>query len=113
MPHSRIEIDDDLGDGTDYTSTIYATTTESLSSSVNEYVFENGRRYHTYFGPDKNLIPTDEIEQDRMDLHHEIYLTLLDDRLHEAPLQSPQRILDLGTGTGIVSCNCLWITYSF
>lgn len=46
-------------------------------------------------------MPTDEKEQDRMDLHHEIMLCLLDRKLHTAPLENPQRILDVGTGTGI------------
>ncbi|KAF8544212.1 S-adenosyl-L-methionine-dependent methyltransferase, partial [Trichophaea hybrida] len=79
-----------------------ATSTESLSSSVNEYIFENaGRRYHTYFGVDKNLMPTDEKEQDRLDMHHEIMLAMLDGRLHLAPVKEPHRILDIGTGTGI------------
>jgi methylase of polypeptide subunit release factors len=37
-----------------------------------------------------------------MDLHHEILLQLLQGRLHKADLPSqPQRILDVGTGTGI------------
>ena len=36
-----------------------------------------------------------------MELEHEIFLMLLDNRLHLAPLTSPQRILDMGTGTGI------------
>jgi hypothetical protein len=36
-----------------------------LASSIQEYVFENGRRYHSYFGVDKNLMPIDETEQDR------------------------------------------------
>ncbi|KAF8248368.1 hypothetical protein K440DRAFT_626234 [Wilcoxina mikolae CBS 423.85] len=38
----------------------YETSTQSLSSSVQEYIFENGRRYHAYFGVDKNPLPTDE-----------------------------------------------------
>jgi ubiquinone/menaquinone biosynthesis C-methylase UbiE len=43
-----------------------------------------------------------QAEQDRMDLFHEIMLQLLDGKLHKAPLESnPQRILDVGTGTGI------------
>lgn len=37
----------------------------------------------------------------RLDLHHEIMLRLLDNKLHKAPLENPQRILDVGTGTGI------------
>jgi methylase of polypeptide subunit release factors len=36
-----------------------------------------------------------------MDLHHEIVLQLLQGELHKAPIVSPQRILDVGTGTGI------------
>ncbi|KAI5809429.1 S-adenosyl-L-methionine-dependent methyltransferase [Pyronema omphalodes] len=76
-------------------------STQSLTESIQEYVFENGRRYHAYYGKDKNLLPTDEIEQDRMDMHHEIMLLLLDNELHRAPLSTPHRILDVGTGTGI------------
>ncbi|KAF8250369.1 S-adenosyl-L-methionine-dependent methyltransferase [Wilcoxina mikolae CBS 423.85] len=77
-------------------------STASLTSSVNEYFHENGRRYHAYFGTDKNLQPTDETEQDRLDLHHEIFLLLLSGSLHAAPFSStPHRILDVGTGTGI------------
>ncbi|CCX33335.1 S-adenosyl-L-methionine-dependent methyltransferase [Pyronema domesticum] len=85
----------------DYESAGYVTTTASLSSSINEYIFENGRRYHAYFGADKNFLPTDEKEQDRMDLHHEILLQVMDERLFIAPVQEPNRILDIGTGTGI------------
>jgi methylase of polypeptide subunit release factors len=37
-----------------------------------------------------------------MDLHHEIVLQLLQGELHKAPItKNPQRILDVGTGTGI------------
>ncbi|KAF8245044.1 hypothetical protein K440DRAFT_635254, partial [Wilcoxina mikolae CBS 423.85] len=52
----------------DYESLGYDTSTASLSSSINEYVFENGRRYHSYFGVNKNSMPTDEAEQDRFAL---------------------------------------------
>ncbi|KAF8245526.1 S-adenosyl-L-methionine-dependent methyltransferase [Wilcoxina mikolae CBS 423.85] len=95
----------------DYKSSGYETSTESLSSTVNEYVFENGRRYHAYFGVDKNLMPTDEKEQNRcemlridgtwLDMHHEIMLGIVGGKLHVAPVEDPQRILDIGTGTGI------------
>jgi methylase of polypeptide subunit release factors len=36
-----------------------------------------------------------------MDLVHELLLQLLQGELHKAPLKNPQRILDVGTGTGI------------
>ena len=100
-------------------------STASLASSIDEYIFENGgllaispttlgnereltsthvlgRRYHSYYGSDKNLHPTDEREKDRLDLHHEIFLQLLEGELYKAPIgQHPQQILDIGTGTGI------------
>jgi len=46
-------------------------------------------------------MPTDEIEQDRLDLHHEIMLNILEGKVHLAPVRNPQSILDVGTGTGI------------
>jgi ubiquinone/menaquinone biosynthesis C-methylase UbiE len=37
-----------------------------------------------------------------MDIAHEIMIRLLDGELHKAPIiGNPQRILDVGTGTGI------------
>ncbi|KAE8383229.1 S-adenosyl-L-methionine-dependent methyltransferase [Aspergillus bertholletiae] len=36
-----------------------------------------------------------------MDLLHHIYSLLLDGEIHIAPINNPQRVLDLGTGTGI------------
>lgn len=91
---------DGLEAGTIDTST-YNMPTQSLNSSVSSHVFENGRRYHAYYGQDKNPMPTDETEQDRLDLHHEIILILLNGELYLAPVMNPQRILDIGTGTGI------------
>ncbi|KAI5811841.1 UMTA methyltransferase family protein [Pyronema omphalodes] len=40
-------------------------------------------------------------EQDRLDLNHEIIRLICGDKLHEAPISEPHRILDIGTGTGI------------
>lgn len=46
--------------------------------------------------------PNDEEEQDRMDLAHHIYSLIADGKLHHAPIgKGSQRVLDLGTGTGI------------
>lgn len=36
-----------------------------------------------------------------MDMWHHIYLLLLGGELYLAPIKNPQRVLDLGTGTGI------------
>ncbi|KAE8357614.1 S-adenosyl-L-methionine-dependent methyltransferase [Aspergillus caelatus] len=73
----------------------------TLASSVLNYEYKNGRRYHAYRSG-AYLMPNDEEEQDRMDLLHHIYALILDGGLHMAPIKShPERVLDLGTGTGI------------
>lgn len=37
----------------------------------------------------------------RLDMHHETMLLLMKGALLKAPIDRPQRILDIGTGTGI------------
>ena len=88
-------------DFSDYESQCDGTETFSLASSINEYFEANGRRYYTYFGPDKNPMPSDELETNRLDLAHECTLGIMRNRLHLAPVQDVQRALDLGTGTGV------------
>ncbi|KAI5844349.1 S-adenosyl-L-methionine-dependent methyltransferase [Tricharina praecox] len=76
-------------------------STASLSSSVLDYVYENGRRYHA-FRAGQYALPNDETEQDRLDMMHHIYSMMLRGRLHLAPIpKDASRILDIGTGTGI------------
>lgn len=76
-----------------------ASDTTSLRSSVLNFEIENGRRYHSY-QQGAYAFPNDENELDRMDLEHHIFRMLLGDN-HLTPLRKPQKILDLGTGTGI------------
>lgn len=74
---------------------------ESLRSSILNYRQENGRLYQAY-RDGTYLMPIDEPELSRLDLMHEMMLELMDRRLCHAPIgESPQNILDLGTGTGI------------
>lgn len=48
------------------------------------------------------LGPTTNENLFRLDIMHHIYLLLLDSKLHAAPIgDNPQRVLDIGTGTGI------------
>ncbi|KAJ5864248.1 uncharacterized protein N7529_006164 [Penicillium soppii] len=90
-PHSVFE---DLGDTT-------SSYTASLLSDVKNFTYENGRRYHSY-REGMYLLPNDEPEQDRQDLLHHVRNLVLHGRLFRAPLSDNiQRILDIGTGTGI------------
>ncbi|KAF2729529.1 S-adenosyl-L-methionine-dependent methyltransferase [Polyplosphaeria fusca] len=77
--------------------------TTSLKSTVLNYRYENGRRYHGFKDEGaKYYFPNDDEENDRLDLYHHIQTLRLDGELHLAPIgDNPQRILDLGTGTGI------------
>ena len=77
----------------------YSETT-SLASSVFNYEYENGRRYHSYKAG-QYFAPNDEREQERLDLLHHIQSMVLGGELHKAPVQNPQRVLDIGTGTGM------------
>ncbi len=69
----------------------------SVSSSVFNYQYENGRRYHAYRAG-KYILPNDEKEQDRLDLMHHVFRLALDGDLCYSKLDSPLNILDVGTG---------------
>lgn len=112
-PTIEIGTDDDVS----YcgSSTLGSYTT-SLSSSVFDFVYENGRRYTSNRSSggvgSEYIIPNDEKEQERLDLAHHLWGLLLKGALHTARLDKelierrhaegePFRVLDLGTGTGI------------
>ncbi|EED11451.1 conserved hypothetical protein [Talaromyces stipitatus ATCC 10500] len=81
-------------------SELGSTTSTSIVSSIQDYEYANGRRYHAY-KRGAYLLPNDEAEQDRLDLLHHVFLLALNGHLFISPLSTPQRILDIGTGTGI------------
>ncbi|KAI9797456.1 MAG: hypothetical protein M1833_005496 [Piccolia ochrophora] len=75
--------------------------TASLTSTVLDYPYENGRRYHAY-QQGKYVLPNDEQETKRLDMSHHMMTLLMDEKLHLAPIgANPKRVLDIGTGTGI------------
>jgi len=76
------------------------TDTTSIGSSIQKYRKEFGRTYHSY-GLNEYWGPNDETMQDHMDIGHQFYTLLLDGKLITAPITHVNRVLDLGTGTGI------------
>ncbi|GAD96964.1 UMTA methyltransferase family protein [Paecilomyces variotii No. 5] len=98
VPHEGIiQVEDDSG--SDYYSD-GASDLTSLSSSVQSYVYENGRRYHSY-REGKYVLPNDEKEMERLDFVHHLFMLTLHGDLYKSPLKNPQTVMDLGTGTGI------------
>ena len=45
----------------------------------------------------------DQVEQERLDIHHEIMLLIAGGDLSKAPVKNSHKVLDIGTGTGIWS----------
>ena len=79
-----------------------STKSESLTASVYQYRYENGRRYHAARGTAEYNLPNDEREMDRLNLQHHLCKLTLGGELHRAPLRPDiQHALDIGTGTGI------------
>ena len=82
-------------------SDISSNRSASVTSSITNYVQENGRRYHKY-RDGSYYLPNDEPEQARLDLLHHISRMALDGKSYIAPHPtSVKRCLDVGTGTGI------------
>ncbi|KAF4418862.1 methyltransferase [Fusarium acutatum] len=91
----------DAGSDAGYGSDNMSTASTSIGSSVRDYMFENGRRYHSFRAGAYNF-PNDDIEQEREDMKHAMVRLLSGQKLHFAPIdENPQNILDIGTGTGI------------
>ncbi|KAF5557763.1 methyltransferase [Fusarium phyllophilum] len=98
-PDEQITDDADSLIGTDA-----ASSTTSISSSILYYRLENGRTYHSY-KDGKYHLPNDQVENERLDLQHNLFLLTFGDKLGLAPPNDPGqkvgRVLDVGTGTGI------------
>ena len=64
-----------------------------------------------YFLP--YLLPNDETENDRLDVLHEMCLQVLHRKLYLGPIKSPQRVINLATGTGIWAIDfCKFVEFS-
>jgi SAM-dependent methyltransferase len=96
-------------------------TSRTLASSVHDYLYENGRRYHGYRDGCLSLcplpaavmackltcilpahpFPNDHLSGTNEAVAHHLYLRLLDDKFYLSPIESPKHVIDLGTGTGL------------
>lgn len=83
-----------------YGDSDHLSDTTSIPSTIWKHRYENGRRYHK-FREGEYWGPNDELQNDQLDIAHHMFLLLLDNKLHLAPIENPQRVLDLGCGTGI------------
>lgn len=91
---------DDTSDG-GYESEGFSSGSTSAESSVRDYMYENGRRYHRFREGAYNF-PNDDVEQEREDMKHAMVKLLCGQKLFFSPIgDNPQQILDIGTGTGI------------
>lgn len=95
-PDSATEFSDEA-----YAESSASSVLTSIASEIKKGREENGRIYATY-GSQEYMLPVDEYELDRMDMQHHKYTLLQGDKLYLSPLHDdPQKILDIGTGTGI------------
>lgn len=77
-----------------------ATSTVSLTDSILDYRQLHGRTFQNsktteYWGPN------DDRQNDGLDIAHHYITRLLNDQLYKAPIGTPSKVLDVGTGTGI------------
>ncbi|KAE8153371.1 S-adenosyl-L-methionine-dependent methyltransferase [Aspergillus avenaceus] len=92
---ANLEVDSDFDDQQSVDSDL-----TSIASSIYNYVYENGRTYRSY-RPGTYILPNDEKEQERLDILHHVFRLILDGGLCQTVLEDPQKVLDVGTGTGI------------
>ncbi|QPC71195.1 hypothetical protein HYE68_001947 [Fusarium pseudograminearum] len=104
---AQIETDPalDLGNETDISAESDIESTASITSSIFENHYFQGRSYaNPKYG--KHWAPNDEEQLEALDLIHHWLTLMLDDKLFLPPIgDNPQKILDVGTGTGIWAIN--------
>ncbi|KAF5004744.1 hypothetical protein FDECE_8770 [Fusarium decemcellulare] len=77
-------------------------STASVTASILEYRTIQGRTYHSDRYPTEYFTPNDEQQLKSVDITHHYLNLLLGDNLYLAPISNDaQRVLDVGTGSGI------------
>ncbi|KAM6510100.1 hypothetical protein FALCPG4_017728 [Fusarium falciforme] len=102
---SQIEADPNVGYESDVTADSDIDSTASITSSIFENQYFQGRTYaNPKYG--KHWAPNDEEQLEALDIIHHWLTLMLDNKLYLAPIgDNPQSILDVGTGTGIWAIN--------
>ncbi|TAQ87317.1 hypothetical protein B7494_g4361 [Chlorociboria aeruginascens] len=77
-----------------------AGSTSSVTSSILDYRELHGRTYQN-FKSTEYWAPNDEIQNDQLDIGHHMMTMMLNGKLFLAPIENPQKVIDVGTGTGI------------
>ncbi|KAK7419799.1 hypothetical protein QQX98_003172 [Neonectria punicea] len=93
------DVNDDLGSslGEDV-----ASSTASISTSILKYRQIQGRTYHSDKFTTEYSFPNDDRQLESVDITHHYLTLLLDGQLFLAPIKDDvQRVLDIGTGSGI------------
>jgi len=76
-------------------------SSDSLTDSIFEYRRLHGRTFQNS-KTTEYWAPNDEQQNEGLDLLHNCLLMVMDNKLFLAPIgDNPQRVLDVGTGTGI------------
>ncbi|KAK2000670.1 methyltransferase domain-containing protein [Colletotrichum falcatum] len=94
-------LDEDEFAGSDYAGSLASSGFTSLASRVLKHSHEGGRRYQS-FQQGIYPLPNDETEQFREEMKHQLVKRLLDGDDYVSPIgNNPQKIMDVGTGTGL------------
>ncbi|KDN68753.1 putative methyltransferase domain-containing protein [Colletotrichum sublineola] len=92
---------EDESDARSLSGTSIQTDTDTLRSSIRDYRRENGRTYHSV-SDGTYILPNDVREQERLDMQHHCWQLTWDGKLCMSPKNNgANRVLDVGTGTGI------------
>ncbi|KAI5459466.1 S-adenosyl-L-methionine-dependent methyltransferase [Mariannaea sp. PMI_226] len=105
MATPAIEAELNVGSDGDFDAESLNDSTASITSSIFERRYFQGRAYaNPKYG--RHWAPNDEEQLEALDIIHHWLTLMLKDKLYLAPIgDSPQRILDIGTGTGIWAIN--------